>query len=787
MTADRPPASHFAAPDKRKRSWLRALRHPLRIVAFAFGAYALTFSYASGVGITSACIGASLAVVLGEWLARSNLRTWPVVGILAVLTVAFCWSAGLTSSATLFSENFGHRAALEIRESLQFFAAFFGALSIVRFVAARNPNLLFLEVVYSAFALAVALEAHRDGMIARPLWLSDYAWQRNLDPTHLLIGAGVVAAGILLLLIALERRKRFPWPVVIGLPLLALLTVSVIRSVGPPQAEPEDGIGIKTEELGEDPEDMKDDYPSSGDPKEGDAGVKPQDGSDGGAGNPRDGGADGGGGSQSKDGGTDGGSGNTQETPPNLDNPNDPNPNATPAPMAIVVFETDYEPPSESFYFRQGSWSEWNGSRLLPTKMEEADTDSLRAYPDVATQIDVPKSEHREIVKGRVAWIAEHEFPFALETPLSFTPIANPNTERFTRAYRFVSSAQKTDYQELLQLDSGNPEWPEKLRELYLQPHPDERYARLAEEIVKKLPEAYQDSPLAKAVAIKLYLDKELVYSTSERHAGVKDPTTHFLFGNRVGYCVHFAHAAVFLWRSLGIPSRISNGYMVPAENRRGGSSLLIRSGDAHAWPELYLDGIGWIVLDISAERVLDQPGKALDENLQRMLGEMAREKPAVPEDLEDVEEDRRDWAGIIGKSLGATALFALVFFYGWKGWRRIAPALLKRARVRVGYRALLDRMFEAGLTREYGETREAFSRRLEAQIPSLRFITERHVAEKLGWPAGRAHHKPFSSEQGGLSTEQLLKNARRELRASTRWWRRILGLLYPFTPIHIR
>ncbi len=778
----------MGADRKPRPSILRKLRHPLRIIAFAFGAYALTFGYASGLGIAAACVGAGLAVVLGEWLGRSSLRTWPVVGILAVCTILICWLAGLTSSATVFSENFGHRAALDMRESIQFFAAFLGVLSLIRFVALRNPNLLFLEVIYAALALALALEAHRDGMIARPLWLSDYAWQRNLDPTHLLIGAGVVAAGILLLLIALERRKRFPWPVVIGLPLLALLTVSVIRSVGPPQAEPEDGIGIKTDELGDDPEDM-DDYPSEGKPEEGsDAGVEPQ-GGDGGSGQPKDAGAEGGAsGSQSKDAGADGGGGGQpQETPPQVDNPNDPNPNATPAPMAVVVFENDYDPPAQSYYFRQGSWSQWNGSRLLPSTMEQADTDSLRAYPDTATQIDVPKSAHREIVRGRVAWIADHDLPFALETPLSFTPIANPNTERFTRAYRFVSSAQKTDYQNLLELQSGNPKWSEELSKLYLQPHPDERYERLASEITEKLPEAYRDSPLAKAVAIKLYLDKELVYSTKERHAGVKDPTTHFLFGNRVGYCVHFAHAAVFLWRSIGIPARISNGYMVPAENRRGGSSLLIRSGDAHAWPEIYLDGVGWIVLDIAAERVLDQPGKALDENLQRMLGEMAREKPAVPENLEDVEEDRVDWAGLIGKGLAATLGFVLLFFYSWKVWRRIVPALSTRSRVRTGYRAMLDRMFEAGLSREHGETREAFSRRLAAQIPALGPLTERHVAEKLGWPQGQAKHAPIPTPHGGTPTEDLLKHARRELRAATRWWRRLLGLLYPFTPIHVR
>ena len=71
------------------------------------------------------------------------------------------------------------------------------------------------------------------------------------------------------------------------------------------------------------------------------------------------------------------------------------------------------------------------------------------------------------------------------------------------------------------------------------------------------------------------------------------DPTADFLFGDRTGYCVHFAHAAVLLWRALGIPARVGTGYRTEEDDRHGSSTILIRASDAHAWPELYLDGIG--------------------------------------------------------------------------------------------------------------------------------------------------------------------------------------------------
>jgi pimeloyl-ACP methyl ester carboxylesterase len=42
--------------------------------------------------------------------------------------------------------------------------------------------------------VAAALAAHRGGVVARPLWLSDFAWRRDLDPADVLVGIGVAAA-----------------------------------------------------------------------------------------------------------------------------------------------------------------------------------------------------------------------------------------------------------------------------------------------------------------------------------------------------------------------------------------------------------------------------------------------------------------------------------------------------------------------------------------------------------------------------------------------------------------
>ena len=61
----------------------------------------------------------------------------------------------------------------------------------------------------------------------------------------------------------------------------------------------------------------------------------------------------------------------------------------------------------------------------------------------------------------------------------------------------------------------------------------------------------------------------------------------------RNGYCVHFASAMAVMARSLGIPARVAVGFLPGSEQADG--SYRISLQDAHAWPELYFEGVGWM------------------------------------------------------------------------------------------------------------------------------------------------------------------------------------------------
>jgi transglutaminase-like putative cysteine protease len=78
--------------------------------------------------------------------------------------------------------------------------------------------------------------------------------------------------------------------------------------------------------------------------------------------------------------------------------------------------------------------------------------------------------------------------------------------------------------------------------------------------------------------------------------AGV-NPLEHFLFATRRGNCEYFAGAMALMLRTVGVPSRVVEGFL-GAEKARGPKEFTVRFSNAHAWVEAVLDGSDWTPLD---------------------------------------------------------------------------------------------------------------------------------------------------------------------------------------------
>jgi transglutaminase-like putative cysteine protease/uncharacterized membrane protein YgcG len=68
---------------------------------------------------------------------------------------------------------------------------------------------------------------------------------------------------------------------------------------------------------------------------------------------------------------------------------------------------------------------------------------------------------------------------------------------------------------------------------------------------------------------------------------------TKFLKVTKAGYCQQFSFAMAVLARLLGIPSRVAYGF-TPG-TLQGSGDWVVTTHDAHAWPELYFQGYGWL------------------------------------------------------------------------------------------------------------------------------------------------------------------------------------------------
>src|SRR5690242_4745759 len=100
-------------------------------------------------------------------------------------------------------------------------------------------------------------------------------------------------------------------------------------------------------------------------------------------------------------------------------------------------------------------------------------------------------------------------------------------------------------YEDLLGRKPGIKSWSDEQRAFYTMLPDDPRYHELADKIVNEgLRAEYRNDPFAQALAISAWLSKNSIYSLKSQHADAGDPTADFLFGDKIGYCVHFAHAA---------------------------------------------------------------------------------------------------------------------------------------------------------------------------------------------------------------------------------------------------
>ena len=174
----------------------------------------------------------------------------------------------------------------------------------------------------------------------------------------------------------------------------------------------------------------------------------------------------------------------------------------------------------------------------------------------------------------------------------SLVPNVSTGTYNITVEYSIATDA------ELKAAGTGYPDWIDPYRSLPANGYRDsnvlERIHQLAVQVTEN---AKATTPYDKARAIEAYLrdPNNFTYTLTPPIAPSNvDPIAYFLFDSQKGYCEFFATAMGDMLRSLGIPTRLVNGFG-PGSYDTTTQAYVVRSEDAHTWVETYFPVYGWI------------------------------------------------------------------------------------------------------------------------------------------------------------------------------------------------
>jgi len=206
-----------------------------------------------------------------------------------------------------------------------------------------------------------------------------------------------------------------------------------------------------------------------------------------------------------------------------------------------------------------------------------------------------------------------------------------------------------------------------------------------------------------------------------------EDFVYHFLFTAQEGYCVHYASAMVVMARTLGIPARFVEGFIMP-EFPAGDDRFWVTNRQAHAWVEAYFPGFGWALFeptsaynftwDVDAPYeypvAVPTPDLPLDDDSPTAPGMTEYEPTPEPDDPEPppaVEEEDASrgfpWGAVIALLIvGAGGYFAYRLLSArYRAKQRSLEAMPNRQAVLAFFASTLNAASAGGCPISPGET----------------------------------------------------------------------------------
>lgn len=300
-----------------------------------------------------------------------------------------------------------------------------------------------------------------------------------------------------------------------------------------------------------------------------------------------------------------------------------------------------------------------------------------------------------------------------------------------------------------------------------------------------------------KVKAIEQYLSGNFPYTlTPKSTPRDRDFVDYFLFEGKQGYCTYYASAMAILVRSIGLPARYIEGYMMPSSPGPD-NTYVVTNETAHAWVEVYFEGFGWIPFEPTGPftgtfYANNTPSQIAGENTESTPDEDldSTPDPGPVKNIEEIQDEpgtttveKSYTREIVLAAVGALALafMALIVFNIIRRRRRIHKIMQMEPResVLTFYKHFMELLKLQGYPMKDGETPIQYSQRIDTYLilQPFRFrdITKTFVAARYSRnPVGEVSKENFMDFY-----RQMIQNTYSELGQFKFYiYRYIIGLI---------
>ncbi|WP_181765564.1 transglutaminase TgpA family protein [Streptomyces albidus (ex Kaewkla and Franco 2022)] len=478
---------------------------------------------------------------------------------------------------------------------------------------------------------------------------------------------------------------------------------------------------------------------------------------------------------------------------------------------------------TQEMYLRIVALDQFDGASWKPSERRiDAMPDPLPAPPGLAPEVQTQK------VRSTVAaadWYAQNWLPM----PYPASRVRIDGRWRFEPEGRtLVGDRGQTTRGARYQVESLLVE--PTARQLRQAPEPARAVAEEYTKVPESLPSVVRrtaervtrgsDNDYERAVRLQDWFASEggFTYDTRVRAGSGSAAIVNFL-EQKEGFCVHFAFSMAAMARTMGIPARVAVGFTPGSAEANGQMAVGLK--DAHAWPELYFEGVGWTRFEPTPTRGSPPPyaqpeGPDPSENPAEQLpqpGQSSQPTPTPSESDSCTSEEKRvdpqcgqaapapdggssDGGFPVGTAAGVAAAALLVLGLPmlpmlWRVRTRArrlggrggpAPGADPAGAVLAAWRELLDTGWDYGVVPDESETPRKAAERI-ARIGDLEDEAA-EAAYRVALTVEQVLYSPRPQAETGVRAD--VRKIREALREAAPRGLRIRALLLPASAIRV-